>query len=66
MSPVAEALAVMAQAKGEIERLRAVLDEIANAHLGDCPAAMDPMSHARAHIQYLRKLALAALTNQSA
>lgn len=36
---------------------RAILNQIAGAHLGDCPASMEEVTFARAHIQTLRKLA---------
>ncbi len=42
-------------------RLRDALQDIALSHLGDCPAALPEIDHAKHHIMHLRKIARAAL-----
>lgn len=42
--------------------LQEALESLSKMHLGDCPAAMDQLAHARAHIYEMRKLANNALS----
>jgi hypothetical protein len=52
-------------ARDEIERYRAALEEIAGAHLGDCPASMDEVDFARAHSSRIRRIARDALMEKN-
>ena len=45
-----------------IEKFRTALTEIAETHIGDCPASMDEEAFAKSHIQRLRKIARNALS----
>lgn len=50
--------------RARFKKLADALTTIKDSHLGDCPSAVDPLSHAQDHIFRLRKIALAALLEE--